>query len=246
MLAAMETGGIPTVTAHTGCDGTADNTVASALKGIGLGADFAEVDVRADPDGRLFLWHDGEVPLREGGRVPVDAIRLPDLLGRTGGRIAAFEDLASAVGPTRGRLNLDLKDDRSVERIGPALRAAGLEGRAVVTGCGAARARRMRRADPDIPVYLNTDFGRTPPEALSRPRIADECRFAADAGLHGLNIHHRFCSPLLVEEARARGLQVSVWTVGPEAGFARFLALGVDNITTRHVAELVRFLSRRP
>ncbi len=46
------------ITAHSGCEGTPDNSLASIEKGIALGADCVEIDVRADQDGKLWLTHD--------------------------------------------------------------------------------------------------------------------------------------------------------------------------------------------
>ena len=67
----MGTHGRPLITAHSGCDGTAENSLESMKKGIELGADCAEIDVMADAAGRLWLTHDlpedftGLVPLEE-------------------------------------------------------------------------------------------------------------------------------------------------------------------------------------
>ena len=48
----------PLITAHSGCEGTADNSMASIEAAIALGADCAEIDVHVDGGGRLWLTHD--------------------------------------------------------------------------------------------------------------------------------------------------------------------------------------------
>ncbi len=48
----------PTITAHSGCEGTADGSMAAILRGVGLGADLVEVDVRRVAGQGLMLSHD--------------------------------------------------------------------------------------------------------------------------------------------------------------------------------------------
>ena len=245
--------GFPTITAHTGCEDTAENTVASALAGLSLGADAVEVDVRADAQGRLYLWHDDEVHTTDSGSLAVSELRLRDLLelercGRIRfdhpqGRITTLHDLLGALANLPGRVNLDLKDDRSASLAGEAVNRAGFADRVLASGCSMPRARLFRRLNTLLPVFLNSDFGsaRTP---VSPARAEQESAAAADAGCCGLNIHHRLCSPVVVEAARKRSLLVSVWTVGARDGFERYIAMGVDNITTRDVRALVEVRER--
>ena len=61
------------ITAHSGCEGTAENSLESILRGIALGADCVEIDVQVDEDGRLYLSHD---PLPDPGK----AVSFPDAL----------------------------------------------------------------------------------------------------------------------------------------------------------------------
>ena len=46
------------ITAHSGCEGTPDNSLASIEKGIALGADCVEIDIKTDRFGKLWLTHD--------------------------------------------------------------------------------------------------------------------------------------------------------------------------------------------
>ena len=46
------------ITAHSGCEGTQENSLTSIEKGIVLGADCVEIDIRSDAEGRLWLTHD--------------------------------------------------------------------------------------------------------------------------------------------------------------------------------------------
>lgn len=45
------------ITAHTGCDGTPDNSLESILHAQRTQADVIEIDVRLDPTGRFYLSH---------------------------------------------------------------------------------------------------------------------------------------------------------------------------------------------
>jgi len=46
------------ITAHSGCDGTPDNSLEFISHALRSGADALEVDVRAAQDGTLYLSHD--------------------------------------------------------------------------------------------------------------------------------------------------------------------------------------------
>ena len=46
-----------TITAHSGCEGTAPNSREHILAAINSGAEYIEVDVRYDGEA-LYLWHD--------------------------------------------------------------------------------------------------------------------------------------------------------------------------------------------
>ncbi|MGJ4849949.1 hypothetical protein ACH6CV_06820 [Bacillota bacterium Meth-B3] len=48
----------PTITAHSGCEGTASGSMAAIVTGIELGADIVEVDVRRVPGLGFVLSHD--------------------------------------------------------------------------------------------------------------------------------------------------------------------------------------------
>ena len=48
---------VTTITAHSGCEGTPDDSLESIKKAISLGADIAELDVRFDEQKRLVISH---------------------------------------------------------------------------------------------------------------------------------------------------------------------------------------------
>ena len=275
----------PTITAHTGCDGSVPNTIASAIAGFALGADIVEVDVRTTADGVLVLAHDdlvgsrggtardpgditpdrGEIaPVRGGverirggegggahdagrdGRLSVSRSALADLNPvRRAGLAPTLDELFDAI-PADGRVNLDLKDDLAVPLVVEFVARRGVNDRVHLTGCEAERARVALLLKPPFPVYLNTAFGTGAEGAApNRETFRAECDLARETGCRGLNIAHGYCTPDLVAAARERGLAVSVWTVEPRDGFARFVDLAVDNITTRSVAAFVGFRASR-
>ena len=147
----------PSITAHTGCEGTAYNTLQSAIVGISSGADFVEVDVRATIDGTAVLSHNDALLASDDETVQISKTPYSELsrklpsLQRLG---PLFDEVL-----TRGaKINLDLKDDECLEPVVELVGSRGAHDRAVITGCDSVRAAKIKRLDPSLSVFLNTSI----------------------------------------------------------------------------------------
>ena len=109
------------ITAHSGCEGTPDNSREHILAAIESGSEMIEVDVRMAEDGTLYLSHD----------VPEDISVRPLL-----------RDLFELVAPQENlEMNLDVKTKGLIEPVMALAAEFGLAKRIVFTGeCNADRA----------------------------------------------------------------------------------------------------------
>lgn len=231
----------PTITAHTGCEHTPDNTHESSLAGIELGADCVEVDVRSTVDGVLVLSHDDAVQAGGGRWISISESKASDLASG----YSRVERLAPVFNEVikRGKcINLDLKDDASTEPVAALVARSKSFDQVVITGCEIKRAAHMAAKDRRMQVFLNTVV---PPMAslpiVGRLTAKRLCEKAVRSGCCGLNINFRYMSRNIVDVAHEHKLLVSVWTVGEDDGFSLYIEAGVDNITTRDVSALVSF-----
>ena len=216
----------PLVTAHSGCEGTAANSLDFLRTAIDAGADFAEVDVRLATDGVPILMHDEP---QAGADLPPTVVSLE----------SAFMFVSSG----SIMLNLDLKDDECVEAVVRLVRKHNLSSRVIASGCRMDRASRVRDLGPEIPVLLNAE----PPAANVSGAAYDlfvvgACKAAIEHQCCGLNLDYRSCRPALVEYARTRDLPVSVWTVDDDNDLRKMISMGVHSITTNHPRRLVELL----
>lgn len=244
----------PLVIAHTGCEGTRDNSEASLDAAILSGADMLEVDIRTTRDGYPVLAHDPEIP----GAVSPPLIiaesthhEVQDHLQQDPQRVAepraAWETVLRRMASWSGLLNLDLKDEGSIERIWRDVQRHNLAERVIFTGCNGPRARRVRAVAPTAPVLLNITADDVPPRnrgdaELFEQGIRDLCATALASGCAGINIDYRWCTPYVVDHAHRRFLSVTVWTVDRQDEMERLLTTGVDAITTRRPAHLAELL----
>ena len=101
---------------HRGAAGHApENTLAAIQKGIALGVDFVEIDVRRTADGVLVALHDETVDRTTNGNGRVDHLSLPDvkkLRAGNGEHIPALETVLKVAGGRAG-LMFGTKDQRS-------------------------------------------------------------------------------------------------------------------------------------
>ena len=97
---------------HRGAAGHApENTLAAIRKGIALGVDFVEIDVRCTADGVLVVLHDSTVNRTTNGKGPIDRLSLRDVKALDAGNgecIPTLEEVLNVVAGQTG-LMVELK-----------------------------------------------------------------------------------------------------------------------------------------
>ena len=213
------------ITAHSGCEDTSPDSMASVETALAIGADCAEVDVRLAPDGTLRLSHD----------------RKDDY-----SRSVKLEEVFRAVRGTGMAVNCDIKEARALYRV-LELAAGNDIGRDQLIFSGDVPAELMRM-DPEIArraqVYLNIEnlFAMMIfPDPLNYERFTDRMTnhfgriigAAKHVGAEALNCHFKWLMDDMLDQLEDEALGVSLWTVGEEADLRRYLTRGVLNITSR-------------
>lgn len=234
-----------TITAHSGCEGTADGSMESILRGIELGADLVEVDVRRGAGGGLVLAHDAVED--DAGLVPLEA---------------ALREIAKH--PDVG-INCDLKEYGLAPEVIALAGDSGLkEGRLAFSG---SLTPRQVMGETSVgcraKVYLNIEEalcalyrekhpdaapGADPWEVVLRHMserldawidpLIDLC---LKADIHALNLPPKsFIKPYLKKLGEA-GVRISAWTINePDAMRELFRMPWLENLTTRRVALALR------
>ena len=219
------------ITAHSGCEDTAENSMDSIYTGISLGADCVEVDVRLASDGALVLSHD----------VSEDCAKLVTLE-------QAFEAVTGApVG-----INCDLKEYAALEAVLALAEKCGI-GREKLIFSGSVDVRKLLE-DPSIVrrsrVFLNSeelcrymmdgDPGSREAQAMffmeNMERIA---AFMRELGVEALNAPYKYLTDESIAALRGLGVELSLWTVNDPHDMRRLLNRDILNITTRNVRAAV-------
>jgi glycerophosphoryl diester phosphodiesterase len=235
---------ITMVAAHTGCGIYPDNTLASFLEGIELGADIVEVDVLVSQDGTAVLLHDDSPYLHTHTYEQLNKPNVRLLLDPAykDHEIATLGQALQASMLRGTKLNLDLKSVLSIEPTVQLIRQYGAQKRVFITGCSDAMTERF----PDIQVMLNTPDELSSHHSESYDEYAESiCQEARQAGYFGLNMNASTCRQLVVDHAHAAGLLVWVYTVNDRLDMERFVEMGIDAITTRRPENLIQLLKNQ-
>jgi glycerophosphoryl diester phosphodiesterase len=210
-----------TVTAHTGCEGTKDNSLEAIEQGYLSGADIVEFDVHFNSKGEPVLAHDYAAD---------DSVKLKDAFEL----IAKFENL---------RVNVDCKTVDNLKAIVETAEECGVKDRIFYTGIEEKDVATVKRDTPEIKYYLNV--------SINKAKIYDEAYIRSladlvlDCGAVGLNISHKNASKKMVDIFHQSNLEVSLWTVNKEFDMHRVIALGCDNITTRQPSTLIDIIDNK-
>lgn len=209
-----------TVTAHTGCEGTADNSLEAIKKGENAGADIVEFDLRFDKDGKGILSHDETVG---------NAVSLEE----------AFELVASF---DKLRVNVDCKTTDNLTEVYRVSEKFGITDRIFYTGIEEKDVDAAKTQTPQIPYFLNYKVKGF--KKKNEKYIKSLISLTKEKGALGLNIKHTQCSKKLVEMFRDEGLLVSVWTANNTRVMKKCLAFAPDNITTRFPSTLIKLINK--
>ena len=235
-----------TVTAHRGAALVApENTISAFQAAIAAGADAIEFDVRLSADGEVVVFHDSDF-LRIAGdprtvsATPLSEIRAIDVgswfhPAFAGERIATLAEALESI-DRRALAVVELKPDphNAGELLDATLRVIERGG----------------HADAVMLASLSPELVRAARHAAPGQRLA----LFANASLPGtarrtdfdmLGLNHLLVDLAAVKEARRHGYLLQAWTVNDRERMARYMDLGVDDISTDAPAVAVELRARR-
>lgn len=210
-----------TVTAHTGCEKTKDNTLASITAGAEAGADIVEIDLHFAPDGTPVLRHDR----------PASADGLP-----------TFDSALEVLTGLDVKMNIDVKATDNLAEALALIKKHGVEDKVFFTGIEEEKVPAAKADAPGIPYYLNVKVNAGKNADLDY--LSDLASRVRLCGAVGINMSFGDCSPELVRYFRSEGLLVSLWTANKLKDMKHCLGLAPDNITTRKPSVLNRLIGR--
>lgn len=238
----------PLVTAHSGCENSVTNSLASVIAGIQSQADVVEIDIRTSADGRPVLHHDPYISNSEGKMITIiehTYDQICSFIAQDAKRLTTLEEVMEIVQDSQSILNIDLKDIYSIDYIRKTVSDFNLFDSVLISGCEHDWAKHITGSYPNLQVLLN---------AYHDPTITNEgqydafmqslCKKAIAVGSCGLNIDFAMCSEALVTYAKKRFLPVSVWTVDSDEDMLSMLQQGVFSITTYRPKRLIELMTR--
>lgn len=210
-----------TITAHTGCMDTKDNSLESIKKGIENGAAVVEFDLYFTKDGSPILSHDEPV----GGEVTLEK---------------AFEYVSQFNGIM---VNVDVKTCDALEKVYPIAKKYGIEDRIFYTGVKDEFVETVKKDSPQVKYYLNVDVDKS--KAYDSVYLLSLVEKVKNAGAVGINFNYKSATKELVNFFREHGLLVSIWTVDDKYNMYKILSFEPDNITTRHPDKLSKIVAEK-
>ena len=205
-----------TVTAHSGCNGTADNTIESLEEAINSGADIVELDILDDENGTVLMTHDYE----------------------SGKEYPTFEEGLKFIKEHSDtvKVNVDLKQSSASFAADEIIRSLDMADRCFFTGVNEEDARAVA-STVSIPYYINVT-----PTVTDIPNedywIATASKINMLGGI-GINCNFRLISKKGVEIMRKNSLLISVFTPKSDIELDYALTLSPDNITTRNPGYII-------
>lgn len=208
-----------TITAHTGCMHTKDNSLESIKKGMENGAQVVEFDLYFDKKSEPVLSHNEPI----GGEVT---------LNEAFAYLNKFKDI---------KINVDVKTVDALEKVYPLAKGNGVEDRIFYTGVHDGFVEAVKKNSPEVRYYLNVSVDKS--KKNDKEYLLSLVEKVKNAGAIGINFKYTSASKELVDIFHENGLLVSIWTVNNKWNMYKILSFGPDNITTRHPDKLSKIIS---
>ncbi len=232
------------VTAHRGASLQApENTMAAFRAAHAAGAHYVELDVQRTRDGAIVVFHDGDLLRMSGDPRQVKDLTLAEIsaidIGAGRGPAHAGEKvpaLAEVIDYARGkfRINIELKYNVPDPGLAPAVielvRSMAFLDQVVITSLDHAALRQVEKILPSLDTGL-----------IVTAAVGNVTRTDTDF----VSLNSARATSKLINQARAAGKQVHVWTVNKPEVMLRMIERDVDNIITDDPATLVRVMRDR-
>jgi glycerophosphoryl diester phosphodiesterase len=238
--------------AHRGASHAApENTLSAFRLAREMGADGIELDVQLSRDGTPVVMHDATVDRTTQGSGAVADLSLAELKELDAGswfsaqfegeRIPTLAEVFEALSHDLV-VNVELKATGSEptgleEVVVSLITRYGMAGLILISSFNPLTLRRIRQADPHLPLALL--YGPSLPEAERERWVQDLQPLAA------LHPEHHLVDADHVAWARGHGCRVNAWTVDATGEMRRLLALGIGGIITNRPDRLGAVLAKR-
>lgn len=206
------------LTAHSGSDGTPENSLKFVEYMLEHNVKGIEVDVRSDPNGKLYLSHDPLTNWSEADQV----FGLEDLF-----RYIVTHQKTDVI------VNCDLKEKDIDIKVKWLAEKWGLEKQIVYSG--KVMPSHFSPWDRSL-IYYNIDNCLPHIYSVNRLKKAhfDVIQyFCKKYGVNIINLNYAFCTDEWISWCEEAGLNLSVWTVNDCQKINEFKQKGIHNVTTR-------------
>lgn len=231
------------IIAHRGASGDyPENTLLAMEQAIMQGADAIEIDVFA-VDGELIVIHDHHLARTTNGSGSIyqhSLAQLQQLDAGLGQRIPTLWQVLQLLAPTALWLNIELKGENTVAPLLSLLDKAKRElsfdsNRLLISSFNHHLLAKLKQHRSDIKLG-----------ALTANLPLDYAAFAQQLQAYSVNCDVSFINQAFVDDAKARGLKVYVYTVDQPDDIKRLQQYGVDGIFSNYPERSRQTLTEKP
>ena len=231
------------IIAHRGASGDyPENTLLAMEQAILQGADAIEIDVFA-VDSELIVIHDHHLARTTNGRGSIyqhSLAQLQQLDAGSGQRIPTLWQVLQLLALTPLWLNIELKGDNTVAPLLSLLKRAERELQFDVNRL------LISSFNHHLLAELNRQSSALKLGALTASLPIDYAAFAHQLQAYSVHCDVSFINQAFVDDAKARGLKVYVYTVDQADDIKRMQQYGVEGIFSNYPAKARQLLNAQP
>lgn len=195
-----------------------ENTIASFRKGLALGANAVELDVRKTKDGIVVVLHDEDLKRVFGKKGKIGELTLKEAKKLSLGKIPTLEEALRAI--KARTILVELKEQGTEGKVLSIVRKSKALNRVIFISFHESCLRAIRKLSKTVP----TGFTYAKHPSPVKKALSLKAQYLVPL--------YRFTPTALVEQAHKAGLKVIVWTVNTKAEARAMAKKGVDGITS--------------
>ena len=238
---------LPLVIAHRGASLVEpENTLRAFELAIRQGAQMIELDLQLTRDQQVIVLHDETLDRTTNFKGRADEMSFDEVRRADAGKGERVPSLRETLELARGRvrLYLEIKDARAGLETLRTVRQLHGEDEVMIASFNLELMQQFGREVSDL--ELGIIIGHQTVDPRVRWRETFPWLALRRINYHVLSVWDEICFSALVTRIQQQRRRVYVWTVDGEAGYARFVARGVNGICTNRPDRLIAYLKAQP